>query len=154
MKKRYSILVTLTLSMVLFMGISEITYAQPKISNCDISPKEIKYQTEVTISFDYEYVEGGLKESRVILNQKIQLLGDEKVVTRTSNWQVYLLNLSEYTSESGRFEKKFINTELWRGPQIELTYEIKVIDKNGNESNICTTLLRPLFNCLSKNYIT
>ncbi|NWG04941.1 MAG: hypothetical protein HXY44_18975 [Syntrophaceae bacterium] len=117
--------------------------AQPKISNFEMSPKEIGYNTEVTISFDYENVEGGLKEAKVFLTQKIQLPGEEKVVTRTSNWQSYLTDLSNYPSASGRFEKKFINADLWRGPQIKLTYEIKVIDKNGKESNICTTTITP-----------
>jgi len=121
----------------------QIAYAQPKISNFDISPKEIGYKTEVTIAFDYENVEGGLKFGKVMLTQKIQLPGEEKVVARTSNWQVYLINLEAYPPESGRFEKKFINADLWRGPQIDLVYELKVIDRNGKESNICTTKIRP-----------
>ncbi len=108
-----------------------------------MSPQEIGYKTEVTISFDYENIEGGLKEAKLLLIQKIQLPGEKKVVTRTSNWQEYLINLSAHASESGRFEKKFVNSEFWKGPQIELTYELKVIDKNGKESNTCETKIRP-----------
>jgi len=129
--------------MTLPLAGAERVYAQPKILNCDISPKEIAHNTEVTISFDYENVEGGLKEAKAILNQKIQLPGQEKAVIRTSNWQSKLSDLSAYASESGRFEKKFINPDVWHGPQIELTYEIKIIDKNGRESNACMTKIKP-----------
>jgi len=141
MKNQRRILSCVLLFALLFAA--EFAFAGPKISNCAISPKEIAYKTEVTISFDYENVEGGLKGGKVTLTQKIQLPGEEKVVTRTSNWQTYLSDLSAYTGDSGKFEKKFLNSETWQGPKIELIYEIKVIDKNGNESNSCTTKIRP-----------
>ena len=95
----------------------------------------------MTISFDYENVEGGLKEAKILLIQKFQPPDQEQVITRTSNWQDYLIN-SSASSESGRFEKKFI-AGPWRGPLIELTYEIKIIDKKGAESNICETKIMP-----------
>ncbi len=142
MKNRYSILLLLC-GIVMFFFTTGVGLGQPKISNFDMSPKEIGYKTEVMISFDYENIEGGLKEAKVLLIQKIGLPGEEKVATRTSNWQEYLVNLSAYPSESGRFEKRFVNSESWRGPQIELTYELKVIDKNGKESNTCETKIRP-----------
>ena len=142
MKKYYLILVVLA-SIMIFSATPRVAMGQPKISNFDMSPKEIAYKTEVTISFNYENVEGGLKEAKVLLIQKIQIPGDPKIVTRTSNWQEYLINLSAYPSESGRFEKKFSNSEIWRGPQIELTYGLKVIDKNGKESNLCETKIKP-----------
>jgi hypothetical protein len=143
MKKRYWIAKILTFFMVLVVGITEITYAQPKISNCDISPKEIGHKDEVTISFDYENVAGGLKEAKAILTQKVQMSREGEVFRRVSNWQVHLTNLSAYSSEFGRFEKNFINEDIWRGPTIEFTYEIKIIDTNGKESNICVTKIRP-----------
>ena len=121
----------------------ETDSTKPQITKCDISPKEIKYKTEVTISFEYEDVEGGLKEAKVTLNQKIQMPDEEKVVTRTSNWESLLTNLSEYKETSGRYEKKFVNSEYWRGPSIQLTYEFKITDKRGKESNICTTKISP-----------
>jgi hypothetical protein len=142
MKNWYSILLIL-FTIIIFLATARVTNAQPKISNCDISPKEIGYKTEVTISFDYGNVEGGLKEAKVLLIQKIQLPGEEKVVTRTSNWQAHLINLSDYPSESGRFEKRFVNSDIWQGPQIELSYEFKIIDKSGRESNVCTTKIKP-----------
>ncbi len=129
--------------LVILFTAAGISNAQPKISNFDISPKEIGYNTEVTISFDYENVEGGLKEAKVLLIQKIQLPGEEKVVTRTSNWQAHLTDLSAYPSAFGRFEKKFVNAERWRGPKIELTYEIKVVDRNNKESNTLSTKITP-----------
>jgi hypothetical protein len=142
--KRMSLLAAfLLLAAIISLGILAPAYAEPKILNCDISPKEIAYKTEVTISFDYENVEGGLKAGRVVLNQKIQLPGEEKVVTRISNWQANLEDLSAYTTESGRFEKKFENPDIWRGPLIELIYEIKLIDKNGKEGNVCATKITP-----------
>jgi hypothetical protein len=128
--------------MIIFTA-AGISNAQPKISNFDISPKEIGYNTEVTISFDYENVEGGLKEAKAFLIQKFQFPGEEKIITRTSNWQVYLTNLSDYPSTSGRVEKKFINPDRWNLSPIELTYELKIIDKNGRESNILTTKIKP-----------
>ena len=142
MKKWHLTLTVLLISLTLSFINSAISYAQPKISNCDISPKKIAYKTEVTISFDYENVEGGLKEGQVTLTQRFRLPQQEEVV-RTSNWQPELADLSAYTAESGRFEKRFINPDIWRGPIIELTYEIKVIDKNGKESNACTTTIMP-----------
>lgn len=142
MKKCYAILFILFSVTILLAG-PGVANAQPRISNCDISPKEIGYKTEVTISFDYENVEGGLKEAKVILTQMIQLPDEEKAVTRISNWQAQLIDLSAYPAESGRFEKKFVNADLWRGPKIELTYEIKVIDKKGIETNICATKIMP-----------
>ncbi len=117
--------------------------AEPRISNCDISPKEIGYNTKVTISFDYKNIEGGLKNGKVMLIQQIQLPGEEKVVTRTSNWQSYLTDLSGFSTKSGKFEKRFVNAGRWRGPRIELTYELKVVDKDGTESNVCTTKIKP-----------
>jgi len=120
-----------------------ISNSQPRISNFDILPKEIGYKTEVTISFDYENVEGGLKEAKAFLIQKFQFPGEEKLITRTSNWQVYLTNLSAYPSSSGRVEKKFINPDRWNLPPIELTYELKIIDKNGKESNTLVTKIMP-----------
>jgi len=128
--------------MIIFTA-AGISNAQPKISNFDISPKEIGYNTEVTISFDYENVEGGLKEAKVFLIQKFQFPGEDKMVTRTSNWQSSLTDLSAYPSESGKVEKKFINPDIWRLETIELTYELKIIDKNGRESNILTTKIKP-----------
>jgi len=116
---------------------------QPSISNCDISPNEISSQTKVTISFDYKNVEGGLKQAKVLLTQEFQIDPQQKVVTRKSNWQAYLEDLSAYDSESGRFVTTFVNPERWQGPQIELTYKFKIVDKNGKESNICTTKIKP-----------
>ena len=142
MKKWHLILPVLLISMTLPFISSAIIYAQPKISNCDISPKKIAYKTEVTISFDYENVEGGLKEAQVTLTQRFKPPQQQEVV-RTSNWQSQLVDVSAYTSESGRFEKRFVNPDIWRGPIIELTYEFKVIDKNGKESNTCTTTIMP-----------
>ena len=138
MKNCYSILFILFGVTILLAG-PGVANAQPRISNFDISPKEIGYNTEVTISFDYENVEGGLKEAKVFLIQKFQLPGEEKMITRTSNWERYLADLSAYPSESGRVEKRFINAELWRGPRNELTYEIKVVDRNGKESDSLST---------------
>jgi hypothetical protein len=126
-----------------FLNVSGPVYADPKISNCDISPKEIAQKAEVTVSFDYENVEGGLKEGKVLFIQKFQAPEEERVVTRTSNWQVYLQDLSAYASQSGRFERKFINQERWHGPMIDLTYEFKIIDKDSRESNPCTVKIRP-----------
>lgn len=143
MKKLQQVLSVLFAVLAFSLNAAGTVFAQPKISNCDISPKEIAYKTEVTISFDYENVEGGLKEGKVTLTQKIQLPGQAKVVTRTSNWQSYLSDFSAFTAESGRFEKKFVNGDIWKGPQIELVYEFRVIDKNGRESNICTTKITP-----------
>jgi hypothetical protein len=129
--------------MILFIA-AGISNAQPIISNFDISPKEIGYKTEVTISFDYENVEGGLKETKVFLTQKFQFPGGEKkVISRTSNWQAYLADLSAYSSVSGRFEKKFVNPDKWRISEIDLTYELKIVDKTGKESNALTTKIRP-----------
>src|SRR5512139_408092 len=107
MKKLQLVLSVLFAVLALSLVAVGTVFAQPKIANCDISPKEIAYKTEVTISFDFEKVEGGLKEGKVLLIQKIQFPGQEKVVTRTSNWQSYLSNLSAFAAESGRFERKF-----------------------------------------------
>ncbi len=63
MKKRCPILFLLS-SIMIFFSTAGVTLGQPKISNFDMSPKEISYKAEVTISFDYENVEGGLKEVR------------------------------------------------------------------------------------------
>ena len=142
MKKWHLILTVLLISMTLPFISSAISYSQPKISNCDISPKKIAYKTEVIISFDYENVEGGLKDAQVTLTQRFKPPQQQEVV-RTSNWQSQLVDVSAYTSESGRFEKRFVNPDIWRGPIIELTYEFKVIDKNGKESNTCTTTIMP-----------
>ena len=142
MKKWHLILTVLLISMTLPFISSAISYAQPKISNCDISPKKIAYKTEVIISFDYENVKGGLKEAQVTLTQRFKPPQQQEVV-RTSNWQSQLVDVSAYTSESGRFEKRFVNPDIWRGPIIELTYEFKVIDKNGKESNACGTTIMP-----------
>jgi len=142
MGKRGVILLVLFQLIILFTTVG-ISNAQPKISNFDLSPKEIGYRTEVTISFDYENVEGGLKEARAFLIQKFQFPGEEKIITRTSNWQVYLTDLSAYSSASGRVEKKFINPDIWRLEIIELTYELKIIDKNGKESDILATKIKP-----------
>ena len=142
MKKwNLTLTVLLALTSIIFTG-STICSAQPKISNCDISPKKIAYKTEVIISFDYENVEGGLKEAQVTLTQRFKPPQQQEVV-RTSNWQSELADLSAYTAESGRFEKRFINPDMWRGPIIELTYEFKIIDKNGKESNTCPTTIMP-----------
>jgi len=119
-----------------------VAYGQPRISNCDISPNDIGSQTKVTISFDYENVEGGLKQAKVLLLQEFQLPGQD-MVTRTSNWQVYLEDMSAYDSESGGFVTTFANPDMWYGPQIELTYKFKIVDKNGNESNVCSTKIMP-----------
>ncbi len=129
--------------MTIFIATGGIASADPKISNCDISPKEITYKTEVTISFDYQNVEGGLKTGKVTLTQKIQFPGQKEVVTRTSNWQSYLSDLSAFPSESGRFERKFVNADIWRGPAIELVYEFRVVDGKGRESNVCTAKITP-----------
>jgi hypothetical protein len=143
MKRMSLFFVFVFFAAIISLSASVPAYADPKISNCDISPKQIKQNTEVGISFDYENVEGGLKNGKVILNQKIQLPGEEKVVMRVSNWQTKLEDLSAYTSESGRFEKKFTNPDIWRGPGIELTYELKILDRNGRESNTCTARITP-----------
>ena len=140
-KSKFTLFVFLQV-MIIFTTVG-IANAQPKIKNFDISPKVIGFKTEVTISFDYENVEGGLKEAKVFLIQKFQFSGEGKMVTRTSNWQDYIENMSSYTSESGRFEKKFINPDRWMLPEIELTYELKIIDKNGRESDIQTTKITP-----------
>jgi len=116
---------------------------KPRVSNCAIAPNEIGVGTEVSISFEYENVSGGLRNGKVLLIQKVQLPGDEKVVRRTSNWQAFLTDVSEYSGEKGRFEKRFVNPERWRGPRIELVYEIKVIDQQGRESKPCATKLTP-----------
>ena len=128
--------------MIIFAA-AGISNAQPKISNFDMLPKEIGFNMEVTISFDYENVEGGLKEAKVFLIQKFQFPGEDKMITRTSNWEQYLTDLSAYPSESGKVEKKFVNPDRWPLPEIELTYELQVIDKNGKESNIIKTKIRP-----------
>jgi hypothetical protein len=142
--KRMSLLAALILfAAIISLSISASAYAEPKISNCDISPKEIGTRTEVTFSFDYANVEGGLKGGKIALTQKIQLPGNERVVTRTSNWQSQLQDLSTYPSESGRFEKKFTNADIWRGPNIAIIYEFKVTDQKGGESNACTVKIRP-----------
>ena len=138
-----SLRLTAVLITTMFFLATGTAFAQPKISNCNISPKEISYKTEVTISFDYEHVEGGLKEAKVVLSQvqKIQLPGEQREYKRTSNWQSFLTGLSDYASESGRFERKFVNPDLWPLEKTELGYEIKVVDKNGRESNACRTTI-------------
>ncbi len=140
---RKKVVLLVLFSLMIFFTAAGISNAQPKISNFDISPKEIGYKTEVTISFDYENVEGGLKEAKAFLIQKFKFPGEEKMITRTSNWQIYLNDLTAYPSASGRVEKKYINSDIWRLETIELTYELKIIDKNGRESNILTTKIKP-----------
>lgn len=130
-------------AMVLPATAAEHNDSMPKIIICNILPKEISYSTEVTVSFDYENVKGGLKNGKMLLLQKIQLPGEEKIVTRTSNWQPFLADVSGFPDEAGHFEKRFVNPERWRGPPIELTYEIKIVDEKGRESAPCSTKITP-----------
>ena len=142
--KKWSLLLFILIStMSITCATKMVAHGQPRISNCGISPDEIGYQTKMTISFDYENVKGGLKNAKIVLLQEFQVDEQQELVTRTSDWQAYLEDLSAYPSESGRFVITYVNTDMWTGPVIELTYKFKIVDKNGNESNFCTTKIMP-----------
>lgn len=143
MKKWSLVLFILISTMSITCATKMVAHGQPRIANCDISPDEIGYQTKVTISFDYENVRGGLKNAKIGLLQEFQIDEEQDLITRTSNWQAYLEDLSAYPLESGRFVTTYVNTESWSGPKIQLTYKFKIVDKYGNESNFCTTKIMP-----------
>ena len=48
-----------------------------------------------------------------------------------------------FVASAGRFERAFVNSEIWRGPSIDLVYQLKIIDASGRESNAVETTIRP-----------
>jgi len=118
-------------------------FCTPKIMNCSIKPDVIGINDEVTVSFNYEDVEGGLNNAKILLIQRIKFPNSDKTIERTSNWQRFLENTKDYKAENGSFERMFINLNKWEGPVFDLIYDIKIIDKNGKQSQPCSTTIRP-----------